>query len=280
MKTQFVALIFFLSASVPLLAERQLPTGYLAIPVLVSLSDGSTGSGFYVSRSNYLYLATARHVLFDPKTGSLKGTNATFVSHQDNGTNGGRSELRVDIAELLKIKGIRAHAVHDVAVVRFATLENSTNMGFDTRYVQLVTNTGPSVVPVRSENLRRFSEVNVADDVYVFGYPSSIGLQQSPQFDYSKPLLRKGIIAGINDPGQTVVVDSAVYFGNSGGPVAVREQVNVFVTGFHVIGVVSELIPFVDIWENKRFGYTNANVSNSGYAVVEPVDFILELLWE
>ena len=182
-------------------------------------------------------------------------------------------------------KEIRFHPTHDVAVVRFATSSTKTKLGFDTRIVSLVTNTVISstesaVVPMEVEGLRCLANVQIGDDVFVFGYPSSIGLRESPRFDYSKPLLRKGIISGIHDDAKTIIVDSAVYFGNSGGPVLEVEHVDLLVTRFSIIGVVSEMIPFVDLWENKRFDYMTANVSNSGYAVIEPVDFVLELLWE
>jgi len=49
---------------------------------------------------------------------------------------------------------------------------------------------------------------------------------------------------------------------------------------YNVIGVVSEMIPFVDVLKSERFGFSNVNVANSGYSVIEPVDFILELLWD
>jgi len=125
---------------------------------------------------------------------------------------------------------------------------------------------------------RKLSEVKLGDDAYVFGYPSSIGLRASPRFDYSKPLLRKGLIAGIYSEQATIIIDAPVYFGNSGGPVLEVEQAGFTELKFNIIGVVTEVIPFVETWENKQYGYQNHNLSNSGYCVVEPIDFILELL--
>ena len=176
----------------------------------------------------------------------------------------------------------RVHSSHDVAVVRLGIIiNNGQGVVYDSRIVQPVsTNAELQTTMARSSDLRKLSEVKVGDDVYVFGCPGSVGIQQSPKFDYSKPLLRKGIVSGVYDKAQTIVIDAAVYFGNSGGPVQEKEQLDLGNTSYNIIGVVSEIIPFVDVWENKRFEYTTVNVSNSGYAVVEPVDFILELLWD
>jgi V8-like Glu-specific endopeptidase len=87
------------------------------------------------------------------------------------------------------------------------------------------------------------------------------------------------MISAIYQKAHTIILDSSIYFGNSGGPVMEVTR-SPGLADFKIIGVVSEMIPFVDIWENKRFSYTTANLSNSGYSVVEPVDFLLELIWD
>ena len=42
-------------------------------------------------------------------------------------------------------------------------------------------------------------DVLVANEVYLFGNPSSLGIQEIPQLDPFRPLLRKGIVAALND---------------------------------------------------------------------------------
>jgi hypothetical protein len=41
-----------------------------------------------------------------------------------------------------------------------------------------------------TEGMKKFDEILLGNDVYVFGYPSSIGLRKQPQIDYQKPLIR------------------------------------------------------------------------------------------
>ena len=53
---------------------------------------------------------------------------------------------------------------------------------------------------------------------------------------------------------------------------------NGFQTNFKIIGVVREFVPFLETVVNLQFGYTNTNISNSGYTIVTPIDFVLELV--
>ena len=92
------------------------------------------------------------------------------------------------------------------------------------------------------ETVQKLEDVLTGNDVYVLGYPSSIGIQQAPQIDYSAPLLRKGIVAGINRSSGTIVLDCLVFQGNSGGPV-LQVTHQGFITHFTVIGVVSQYVP-------------------------------------
>jgi hypothetical protein len=45
---------------------------------------------------------------------------------------------------------------------------------------------------------------------------------------------------------------------------------------YRVIGVLTEFVPFEETWINVNFRYANRAVSNSGYSVVVPMDFVLE----
>jgi hypothetical protein len=63
--------------------------------------------------------------------------------------------------------------------------------------------------------MRKFADVLISNDVYIFGYPSSVG--HSGQLDHTRPLLRKGIVAGKNEAKNTIILDCPVHQGNSGG---------------------------------------------------------------
>jgi hypothetical protein len=123
----------------------------------------------------------------------------------------------------------------------------------------------------------KFDQVLVGNDVLVYGYPTSVGIPNQPQFESDRPLLRKGIVAGRNLQTRGIILDCPAYQGNSGGPVIQIEDVNLGQKQFRIIGVISQFVPFLDIWYNLREKYTNTTELNSGYSVAVPMDFVLEL---
>ena len=114
----------------------------------------------------------------------------------------------------------------------------------------------------------------------MFGYPTSLTGGIRAIFNPSEPLLRKGIVAGINLGKRTIIIDCPSYFGNSGGPVVQIDHPALNVTRFQIIGLVSGFVPFQEEWENKTLKYSHVIKSNSGYTVVEPSDSALELVWK
>jgi len=131
--------------------------------------------------------------------------------------------------------------------------------------------------------LKKYEDVQVSDEVYLFGYPSSIGIRDiagfPPQIDYNLPLLRKAIVAGKNPNNRTIVLDSPTYFGNSGGPVLAIENPSLGIYKFKLIGVISQYIPFAEHIENKTYRVGYIQLSNSGFSVVTPADSILDIVW-
>lgn len=135
-------------------------------------------------------------------------------------------------------------------------------------------------------NFHLFSDIDLGEDVYVIGFPSAIGLKQAPQYDFQRPLLRKGIISGISPSFKTFLIDCHVYGGNSGGPVVLKRDVFDFsqpgkiirVQTQKLIGVVSQFVPLQEVWENKNYHFNNVEIDNSGYAVIVPVDYAFDLI--
>jgi hypothetical protein len=70
---------------------------------------------------------------------------------------------------------------------------------------------------------------------------------------------------------RTLVIDGAVYRGNSGGPVFEIDQ-DFPQTHFYLVGISTEFIPLVQATEDFKMQF------NSGYSVAEPMDFVLELI--
>lgn len=106
------------------------------------------------------------------------------------------------------------------------------------------------------------------------GYPTSLGMRRDVYFDGSKPLLRKGIIAGKNTKNNSFIIDCPAYFGNSGGPIVEYGEDELY----RVIGIVSMYIPFETKWYSNRDRIENIELSNSGYTVCLPIDLVFKII--
>jgi len=142
----------------------------------------------------------------------------------------------------------------------------------------LVEITTSGILGVSLDAVKHFDDVLIANTIYTFGYPTSIGIKEISQIDPLRPLLRFGIIAGTNPSRKTIILDCPSYPGNSGGPVLEVDQVDLVNRRFQVIGVVSQFVPFAETWINITHKYQNLTISNSGYAVAVSMDPVLELI--
>jgi len=263
------------------LAGREIPDDNLSYPVLIRLEGSGTASGFYASDWKSLYFVTASHVLFSDQGVTLRTLRAELLSYPANPKDIRKVIISLDLALLQTQSQIRVHKTHDVTIVRMAALNEKKEINF-VQGVQFKQETEErNIVSVDiTSSVKKFEDVFEANEVYIFGYPTSLGIEQIKQIDYERPLLRKGIIAGRNPQNRTLIVDCPVYFGNSGGPVVEVEHKGIGGTDFLVVGVVSQFVPFKEEFVNKPYGFTNIQISNSGYAIVTPMDAVLELLWK
>jgi hypothetical protein len=248
------------------LARMDIPQDHLALPVLISLKGDGSASGFFMSSANYVYLVTAFHVLFKKDSQQLKSSSATLLCWTTDPKNPKRISLKLDLSRLFKDGSIRPSESGDVTVIRCGMIqkkEGSSEIVTQKKYVQWIETSQEQIL---------------SNEVYVFGYPISLGIQESPQFDYQRPLLRKGIIAGKNPLQRTIILDCPSYYGNSGGPVVQAERLSIGRTEFKVIGIVSQFIPFKETWVNVTHKLSHWEISNSGYSVVIPIDRVLELI--
>jgi hypothetical protein len=123
--------------------------------------------------------------------------------------------------------------------------------------------------------MKTFDQVLVGNDVLVMGYPTSLQLGNLPELDPRRPLLRKGIVAGVNPATRSIILDSPMYFGDSGGLVLEldRDGLNTF---YKIIGVVDKYVPYS---ESTKTATSSTTFSmNSGYSIAVPMDFVLELI--
>jgi hypothetical protein len=255
-------------------AMRAIPDDNLAYPVLITLQNGIQGSGFFVNTANASFLVTARHVLFNGNTDDLLDSNAETLSYPRDPKDKGKNRFALDLKTLKQNGEIKRHPDHDIAVIRFG-LANKSDVSLR-KGVSILEMTKSGVLGVPESRLKRYSDVLTSNQVFIFGYPNSLGIKEIPQIDYLRPLLRGGIVAGINDQMKTLIIDCPTYAGNSGGPVMEVEQETGLRREMWIIGAISQFVPAIR--KGEFDGEAKTNIYNSGYTVVTPTDFVLELI--
>jgi hypothetical protein len=251
--------------------HRAIPDDNLGYPALIT-GPNFTGSGFYFNTNNATFLVTAKHVLFDRKTGKLLSNTVEVRSYSKDPADRNPNVLELDLTAL----EVKAHATQDVSVVKILNIgevKPSTTAPADATVlpgVQIKAVNSKGVVGVGPDVVKLFDQILVGNNVILFGYPTSLDLKELAQLDPLRPLLRRGLVAGQNFEKRSVVLDCPVYPGNSGGPVVEIDPEGLGYRLF-VIGVVSEFVPFAD--SAKYF----TMASNSGYSIATPMDFVLVL---
>jgi hypothetical protein len=269
-------LCVFVNATV---AQRAIPDDNLAYPVLVQ-SSAVLASGFFLNTDTSTYLVTAKHVLFDLRSGILLSTQVNLLSYPHDPKESGRNIIVLDLAALSQAGEVKPHPREDVVVVRIAKV---VQVNGETRRMiegipgvtsrEMATS---GLLGVGLEAIKKYDDVLESNEVLVFGYPTSIGIQELPQLDPLRPLLRRGIVAGRNPKTRSLVLDCPTYPGNSGGPVVEIDR-SAFTARIAVIGVVRESVPYEEKWLNVPHQYVNRDITNSGYTIVTPMDYVLEI---
>lgn len=259
---------------------RNIPDDNLAYPIMIVINTGSSGSGFLLNTGASMFVITAKHVLFD-EVANVRGASATLTCQTRDINDNSTTIFGIDLALLQANGNIFNHATKDVAAIKLATLvpqSDGTNNTIPLVGVTIYQHGNSQIVTVSAQNsVKKIDDVLISNDIFLYGYPSSLGLRQSPQFDYTKPLLRKGIVANVHKPFGTIILDCPVYYGNSGGPVVEvsRQGAN---NRHSVIGVVSQFIPYSENWKNQSNGLVHTEISNSGYSVAVAMDYVFEMI--
>jgi hypothetical protein len=215
--------------------------------------------------------------IYEESQYKLKATYAKLRSYSPDVKDSKPNIIEFNLTNLLSSNKLRYSGNYDIAIIEFGEMSEG-KITSKSKDVKTKSMSQSGLLSVAKDSLKKYDNVLIGNEVYVFGFPTSLGLKNIPQINYNRPLLRKGIIAGINNSAKTIIIDCPVYFGNSGGPVIEVERVDLQTTKFKVIGIVSQFVPFVEKIINVTQNYQNMNVTNSGYAVVVPIDPILELI--
>lgn len=252
---------------------RDIPENNLAYPILINTNIWSSGSWFLINNDWKIFLATAKHVLFSPEW-ALKWDQikVTCPSNDINDDTTTIFTINMDSENVLK------HSITDVACIKLWELNEEEWWMNLVKWMKIIQEGKTWIVFVSTESIKKLNEVLVSNEVFVYGYPSSLGIKNSPQFDYNQPLLRKWIVANIYKNYWTIILDCPVYFWNSWWPVIEVEKDGAN-TYHRVIWVVSEFIPFVEEWHNKNTQrIERSEYRNSGYSVAVSMDSVLSLI--
>lgn len=274
-----VEVLFFslFIGSSAIVAQRNSLNGLMAGTVSIDF-DNSTedGSGFLFRDSSKVYLISARHVFYD----KVKITQAWVLKHGYCNLKFNLNyldslltprDLRIDLSAVNYLGKISYSDYSDIVVMQvgIVTSMDSTKLSisYDSRYVisgNRNNELGGYLMAFSEQVLDMSSYIFEGNEIFIFGFPNTLGFNSLRQFDISRPLVRKGIIAGYNSRNHTYIIDVASFRGNSGGPVVqIRDN------SYRYIGIVTKQIPV-----NPEGDF----VGNSGYSVMEPLDEIGNLI--
>jgi hypothetical protein len=256
---------------------RRIPDNHLSLPVAITRAGANApiGSGFYLHDATSQYLVTAKHVLYDGST--LRAASVDISSPARDLNDKTFARYRLSLSEMAAAGALIPHVSQDVVIARIGSVRDDAGQLKVTPLpgVQRLAMPPSGTIGARLNQVLRYAEVLIANEVIVFGYPASIGMRQVPQIDFTRPLLRRGIVAGTNDTLKSIIIDTPLHPGNSGGPVI---QVTTVGRGaaFHVIGVAIQQVPFEHRVADPDIEFLLR--ANSGYSIAASMDSVLELI--
>jgi len=242
--------------------------------VLVKIGQG-LGSGILVYDSTKLSLVTAKHVIFDSNQNSkqLNSDQLTIQFYLKNFRKNNANFIKVDLNKAISNNLLLTDSLIDICVIKLASIDTASNI----HYYAGISSPNDSIeyapYPLGQDKIIKKNDLYLGEDVFIVGFPNSIGLQQSPQFDYNRPLLKRGSIASLSDNFNTFIIDCSAYQGNSGGPVFL-ERKSFDKYSLRLIGIVIQFIPVI----NPTLSNKDMTVQYSSYAVVVPIEYALNLL--
>lgn len=231
-----------------------------------------SGTGFVLQDSlpndGLIYLVTARHVISEKKGKNKLELKSPIwkVTFSEKLSDRGYSSFLLNLRKLRDKGAIIWSNTYDVVLIGFGVMIEGEFYSFeDSEQMDLMASFKRKQTSMLIEVLKPLADINIAEEIFISGYPTSLGFKKSEQYDYYKPLVSKGIVSSIYPEKETFITDCAVYPGNSGAPVigfSNERQLS-------VLGIVIEYVPLI----NKK---NNVDIDNSGYSVCLSSDVILK----
>ena len=258
-------------------SQHSLPRSNLTLPVLLHSNKDGYGSGFYYRDSSYVYFVTAHHVIFNLGNSIFLADTVELTSHAGDPEEATNVVLALPLQTMRSNGLIRTDSTHDITAIRIGKWFPQANGPGSFTFLSGVIRRQLSksgILTVSPSDMSPYDSVHLSDDVFVMGYPRAIGVDNFPQIDYSRPLLRRGIVSGKNDKFRTIILDCQVHGGNSGGPVIEVVDKSSNSTEFRIVGIVTQYVP----WLSSTLTRKDTAVTNSGYSVAVPMDVLFTLL--
>jgi hypothetical protein len=228
-----------------------------------------------------MYVVTARHVLFKEIDGvySLYDNSATIRAPDFQG---GENQPAI-FDNLLNEANTCYNEEFDVALIHLGTYRLTNNNKAlhpayreETQQTQLPTTRAQFY---GEHSKRALDQVSVGTDVFIAGYPTSLGIREYIDFfDTDRPVIRKGIVSHINYKKQHIIIDCFVFAGNSGGPVF--QSIDQPDARESLIGLVSKYVPYRQTYVIPNENIRQVNYINSGYTVVVSMDHVIKTILE
>jgi hypothetical protein len=254
---------------------NHLPPDNLSYPLRIEIGDFQS-TGFFIRLNTKVYIVTALHTFYDEE--ELIDTRFKVIGYTKNINDNLIWTFDVNLQTLIDNNHFYEHDSEDVAALYFADIEEgnlaSLKEGINATQVQ---NDMMSMIPDNS--IAQIDDVVISSEVYLLGYPASIGISDLPQIDFERPLVKKGGVAGINYDRKTIILDCAVFHGNSGGPVIQGKYIGIGNYQVSLIGVVTEFVPIEqDIEIEGESDIKGKTTSNSGYSIAVSMDAVKEMI--
>ncbi len=223
-------------------------------------------SGFFIDVQGITYLVTAKHVIYDKKTNSLKDHNLCIFTSS-------KVENTIYLEPIIRIKTkfsvdwiFHENEVVDLAIIPFASDPAKT-----------------AVLRIPPDQFAVIDQLFELNDIFFISYQPGIKFENN-----FNPIIRNGTISIINKD-KTFYIDGFAFPGNSGSPVFFKPKGFNYTEkgmemGFHplngkFIGIIGGYITYSDVAVSIQTGRPRIRFEeNTGLSIVWSVDYLLEII--
>lgn len=271
----FIILFITLILHLPLCSQKNSDFEEILTQAVLLQRDSCRGTGFIYNYNSYLYLVTARHVLFHKD--KCASPELLVTAYPEGSVCNRPSRFKINL-EMAEEKGrLQVATSHD-----FMFIEMGKFVGLK-RYLAsfVVKIDSPFVSPkyFPSGAFTNLDSIGVGEVVYLFGYPVSLSVAK--QFDFNRPIMRTGTISarsctsqGSRHTDYSVLIDARVDKGMSGGFGMIKTDEG----KYSLIGLIVELVPWIKEVEKIEGDVKITEYENSGLSILLSMDTVFSAI--